>query len=77
MKNITLRVDEETVAKVRKIAVGKNTTLAAMVRDYLENVAASQDSDDRERLNKLEETFEKYSRHWGTRTWRREDLYSR
>ena len=31
--NITLSIDEEIVKKVRKIAVDKDTTLTAMVRD--------------------------------------------
>ena len=39
MPNITLSVDEKTIKKVRKIAIEKNTTLTAMVRDYLHNVA--------------------------------------
>ena len=33
--NITLNIDEEIVKKVRKIAIDKDTTLTAMVRDYL------------------------------------------
>ena len=37
--NITLSIDEEIVKKVRKIAVDKDTTLTAMVREYLTSVA--------------------------------------
>ena len=33
--NITLNIDEEIVKKVRKIAIDKDTTLTAMVRNYL------------------------------------------
>ena len=40
MSNITLSVDDEIIKKIRKIAIGKNTTLTAMVRDYLTSVAA-------------------------------------
>ena len=38
---ITLRIDEEVMKKVRKIAMEKNTTLTAMVRDYLTSIASS------------------------------------
>ena len=34
--NITLSVSDEVVRQVRKIAVDRNTTLTAMVREYLE-----------------------------------------
>ena len=36
---ITVTVDDEIVKKVRKIAVDKNTTLTAMVREYLTSIA--------------------------------------
>ena len=37
--NITVNIDDEVAEKVRKIAADKNTTLTAMVRDYLTSVA--------------------------------------
>lgn len=40
MPNITLRVDEEIIKKVRKIAIDKDTTLTAMIREYLVEVAS-------------------------------------
>ena len=40
MPNITLNVEEEVIKKVRKIAIDRNTTLTAMVREYLHSVAA-------------------------------------
>ena len=39
--NITLSIDEEIMKKVRKIAIDKDTTLTAMVRDYLTRVASN------------------------------------
>ena len=77
MPNITLSVDEEIIKKVRKIAVDKDTTLTAMIRDFLVSVA-ERDIQTRERsAKKLAATFKKYSRDMGLRTWRREDLYGR
>ena len=39
MKNITLAIDEEVLDKVREIAVQKRTTVNAMVRDFLAEIA--------------------------------------
>ena len=75
--NITLSIDEDTVKKVRKIAIDKDTTLTAMVRDYLESVAGSDIVERQERIRKLNETFQTYDGKMGPRTWTREDLYER
>ena len=75
--NITLSIDEEIVKKVRKIAIDKDTTLTAMVRDYLTSVAGSDAAARKADADKLMETFEKLSRDMGPRTWTREDLYDR
>ena len=74
---ITLSIDEEIVKKVRKIAIDKNTTLTAMVRDYLTSIASSDTAARKTDADKLMETFEKVSREMGPRTWTREDLYDR
>ena len=74
---ITLTVDEEIVKKVRKIAIDRDTTLTAMVRDYLTSIADSDAAARKADAAKLMETFEKVSREMGPRTWTREDLYDR
>lgn len=75
--NITLSIDEDTVKKVRKIAVDKDTTLTAMVREFLESVADSDMAERQKRIRKLNETFRDYHGKMGPRTWTREDLYER
>ena len=77
MPNITLNVDEETIKKVRKIAVDKNTTLTEMVRGYLRSVAES-DLPVKERLVRdLQASFKSLSRDMGKRKWRRDQLHER
>lgn len=77
MPNITLNVDDDVIKKVRKIAIDRNTTLTAMVRDYLRTVA-ERDNMERERIiQKLENSFLKYSRDMGRRSWTRDELYDR
>ncbi len=75
--NITLSIDEETVKKVRKIAVDRDTTLTAMVRDYLTSVADSDAVDRKEQVARLMRSVERSSRDMGPRTWTRDDLYDR
>ena len=74
---ITLSIDDEVVKKVRKIAIEKDTTLTAMVRDYLTSIASRDIAARKADADKLMETFEKVSREMGPRTWKREDLYDR
>ena len=77
MPNITLSVDEEIIKKVRKIAIEKNTTLTAMVRDFLTAVAKRDLQEKQLALRKLTESFEKLSRDMGKRKWTREALHER
>ncbi len=45
MKNITLSVDEETYRRARIAAAERNTTVSALVRDYLRTFARAADAD--------------------------------
>lgn len=77
MPNITLSVNNNIIKKVRKIAIDRDTTLTAMVREFLISVANS-DMQARERsAQELSETFELYSLDMGPRTWLRDDLHER
>ena len=75
--NITLNIDEEVVKKVRKVAIDKDTTLTAMVRDYLTWVAKGDALERQQSIAALDESFERLSRDMGPRKWTREDLYDR
>ena len=75
--NITLNVDEDIIKKVRKIAIDKDTTLTAMVRDYLTWVANGDAVERERRVLLLEDSFKRLSRDMGPRNWTREDLYDR
>ena len=75
--NITLSVDETIVKKVRKIAVDKDTTLTAMVREYLTTVANSDVVEPRERVARVKAPLQRVSRDMGPRRWTREDLHAR
>jgi len=77
--NITLTLDDRLVREIRKVAVDRDTTLTALVRDYLERLAAENAASGRKRreLQALERSFEQFHAKLGKRTWKREDLYVR
>ena len=77
MSNITLSVDDEIIKKVRKIAIDRNTTLTAMVRDFLTSVATRDAQKKNEAIRKLRRSFNTISRDMGRRKWTREALHER
>ena len=77
MPNITLSVDDRVIRKVRKIAIDKNTTLTAMVREFLESVAKRDALMRDQVLKRLQGSFATLSRDMGKRNWKREQLHER
>jgi hypothetical protein len=74
--NVTLSVDDELVKTVRRIAIDKETTLTAMIREYPERVAAEDATYGRKR-EALEKSFESCRFPIGRHTSKREELYER
>ena len=77
--NITLSIEDELVKRARKIAVERDTTLTAMVREYLEQIANEDAAFGRQRRERdaLEQTFRDLEFRVGKHTWKRGDLYER
>lgn len=75
--NIVLNIDDEIAKKVHKIARHENTTLAAMVKDYLTSVSNADGAKRREHVVQLKDSCQKMSRDMGPRKWMREDLHAR
>lgn len=60
MKNITLKIDDETYRKVRVRAAKEGTSVSAMVRDFLESLDKQQtdeDSAERTRVKRLQKLY--------------------
>jgi len=76
MKNITLSVDENVLAIVRRHAAEHDSTVNALVRDYLTNLAAHQDRAKRARA-RLRQLSAQSQGRLGKKTWTREDLNDR
>ncbi len=77
MPNITLSVDDEIIKKVRKIAIDKNTTLTAMVREFLTSMATRDAREKNEAVKRLQRSFIELSSDMGRRKWSRENLHGR
>jgi hypothetical protein len=76
MKNITLSVDEGVLAAVRRHAAERNSTVNALVREYLTNLAAHDDRAKRAR-ERLRQLSKKSQAQLGKITWSRENLHDR
>ncbi|HTS51257.1 MAG TPA: DUF6364 family protein [Bryobacteraceae bacterium] len=77
--NVTLTLDDDLIKKVRKVAAERDTTLTAMIRSYLEQVASEDAATGRRRRQReaLEHSFDRYKFKIGKRKWKRPDLYER
>jgi hypothetical protein len=76
MKNITLSVPEQTLREVRKIAAERETTVNALVRAYLEELAGREAK--RAQMRRQLARFVGKSRAAiGPVTWTRDDLHGR
>ena len=77
MSNVTLAIDDDILVKVRKLAVERHTTLTAMVRELLQQLAGREDVRTEEVIRQLKESFDSSSVRKGGATWLREELHAR
>ena len=57
MKNITLKIDDETYLKARIKAAANGSSVSAMVRDFLVRETAAEDDRETRRIAALDELF--------------------
>ena len=77
MTNLTLAIDETILRKARKAAIDRDTTVTALVRDFLGQFAAAQTQETDTYADELAKAFARNTVKIGRRTWKREDLYDR
>jgi hypothetical protein len=76
MKNITLSVDESVLSVVRRHAAERNSTVNALVREYLTNLAEHEDRAKRARV-RLRQLSKQSQGRLGKKAWTREELHAR
>ncbi|HEX4168566.1 MAG TPA: DUF6364 family protein [Bryobacteraceae bacterium] len=74
--NITLSVDEKILDVARRYAAEQNSSVNALVREYLTNLAAHEDRAARARARIREMSAQSEGR-LGKKTWSRDDLHER
>ena len=76
MKNITLAIDEEVLAVVRRYSAEHNCSVNSLVREYLTNIARREDRARQARKN-IRILSENSTAKKNSNTWGRDDLYER
>lgn len=76
MKNITLSVDEKVLAAVRRHAAERDSTVNALVREYLASLAAHEDRARRARA-RLRQLSNQSQGRLGRKAWSRKELHDR
>jgi hypothetical protein len=77
MPNVTMTIEDELLRKARKLAAARNTTLTALVRGYLRQLALREDHTTNSVIAELKESFDTPGVVVGRRTWKRADLHAR
>ena len=76
MKNVTISLDESLLRETRRIAADRSTTLNAMIRGFLEELAERESGAVKARRRIIELCRESRA-EVGPRTWTRDELHDR
>jgi hypothetical protein len=76
MANITLNVDDRVLSVVRRYAAEQNSSVNALVRNYLTTLAAQEDRAAQARA-RLRQLSAQAGGRLGKKTWTRDDLHDR
>jgi len=76
MKNITLRIDDKILCAARRYAMDRNSSVNALVREFLENLATGEEKFKKAR-QKIRELSEQSTARISTPDWSRDDLHER
>ena len=76
VRNITLSVDDDVLAAVRRIAAEQNSSVNALVREYLTNLAAHEGRATRARA-RIRQLSKQSQGRLGKKSWTREELHDR
>ena len=74
MKNLSLAVKEDLLRSVRIFALERNTSVSALVREYLRSLV-DEDARQREALDRLRSMMKSGIFDVGRGSWSREDLH--
>jgi hypothetical protein len=76
MKNVTLAIEEATLRKARRIAAERSTSLNAMIREFLQELAERESRADQAR-QRIFELCDQSTAEVGHKGWKRDELHER
>ena len=76
MKNVTIALDESLLREARRIAAERSTTLNAMIREFLEELAQRESHAVKAR-RRIVELCRQTNATVGSRTWSRDEIHER
>jgi hypothetical protein len=77
MANLTLAIADELLRRARQVAAEQETTVNALVRDYLEELVERHSYDADKLIRELETLYAKTAVKKGRRTWTRDEIHER
>ena len=75
--NLTLAVDGDILREARKIAIDEDTSVSALIRDFLADFVESRRARRRRPVEEMFRTFDAHPVELGRVSWTREDLHER
>lgn len=76
MKNLTLRIEEDVLAKARQIASEQTTSVNALIREYLSDLVRQKSRQEIAR-KELSQLCRESKAMIGNRIWTRDELHAR
>ena len=76
MKNVTIALNDSLLREARRIAADRSTTLNAMIREFLQELADCESQTARAR-KRIVELCRASQAEVGPKTWTRDDLHER
>ncbi len=76
MKNVTISLNESLLREARRIAADRSTTLNAMIREFLQELA-ERESQTAQARKRIAELCRASRAEVGPKTWTRDDLHER
>lgn len=79
--SLVVTIDADLAARIERVALERGVSAAVLVRETLEQIAASEqtpsEKERRRASTALEKTFQRFQFDIGPRTWTRDDLHER
>jgi hypothetical protein len=76
MKNITLTIDENVLAAVRRYATERNSSVNRLVREYLTRISEREDRA-RQARQRIRQLSNRSKARLGSKSWSRDELHER